>query len=717
MAAARSPVFRRLLQGLIVGLAGALLALLLTASGLLDVFEFKTWDARQQTFARPSAATDQIVLILLDQPSLDWCKDNNAWYFPWPRVSQQAITDFCRKAGAKSLNFDIIYSEPSWYGVSDDEDFHQAMTENGRVVGTLALGSDGMSTKTWPADVRDEGIAIAGFNEWLQSAQPKTINFPMATFPTPDLVGAFSRLANTYPNQDADGVYRRLTLFYTFGGRIIPSHALAAYLTGNPGKHSLSIKPGVLTVDTIEIPIDSEGRAILRFRGPSKTHPNFSAAAIIQTEAQSAENLPLNIDHAKLKNKYVFFGYSAPGLADVKQSAMLGQYPGVELHATELDNLLAGDFMRPAPWWAQALILIIVCAAAAVIVSGVSKAWRSALIYIAFLPVIPALGFAAFPAGFWLPIVPGTFGVALSLIGASLASFATEGRQKRFLKSAFKQYLSPVFIEQIISHPERLKLGGEKRELSIYFSDLQGFTTISEMLTPEDLTTLLNEYLSAMADIIQDSGGTIDKYEGDAIIAFWNAPLDLPDHAVRALRASLQCQATLAQMRPGFRERVKNDLFMRIGINSGAAIVGNMGSRTHFNYTMLGDAVNLAARLEGINKQFGTYTMVSGATMALAGNAFPARELSRVAVKGKTIPVTVYEPMLPEEYASRKPALTVFDRGLKAFYAGQFKEAIAIFQETAAVDPPSAAYLEKCRALMAQPPEDGWNGVWVMTSK
>jgi adenylate cyclase len=259
-------------------------------------------------------------------------------------------------------------------------------------------------------------------------------------------------------------------------------------------------------------------------------------------------------------------------------------------------------------------------------------------------------------------------------------------------------------------------LGGERKVLSIFFSDLQGFTSISEKLDPEELTTLLNDYLSAMTEIIQEEGGTVDKYEGDAIIAFWNAPLDVPDHALRAVRAALRCQARLAELRPEFRKRTGQDLYMRIGINTGPAVVGNMGSHSRFDYSMLGDAVNLAARLEGVNKQFGTYTMISQATKDAAGNAVPMRELGRVAVVGRTEPVTVYEP-LAEEYARiNAPALERFDRGLRAYYQGGFAEAVRIFNSLAKDDPVAARYLEACRD---QPRErhDGWDGVWRMNTK
>jgi adenylate cyclase len=334
-----------------------------------------------------------------------------------------------------------------------------------------------------------------------------------------------------------------------------------------------------------------------------------------------------------------------------------------------------------------------------------------------FLPLAPALSLAAYALGWWLPLLASELGVALTLVSSSLVSYATEGRQKRYIKGAFKQYLSPEVIEQLIAHPDRLKLGGERRELTIFFSDLQGFTSISELLNPEELTSLLNEYLSAMTDIIQEEGGTIDKYEGDAIIAFWNAPLEQPDHAVRGVRAALHCQERLAAMRPGVRERIGKELHMRIGMNSGPAVVGNMGSRSRFDYTMLGDAVNLAARLEGVNKQFRTFTMVSAATVERTEGAFPVRELGRVAVVGRKEPVTIYEPMIRELYEAEGKRLSAFAAALDAFYRGAFAEAQAGFAAIAEQDPAAAAYVDKCRALQASPPGEAWNGVWLMTSK
>ncbi|MEN6488761.1 MAG: adenylate/guanylate cyclase domain-containing protein, partial [Smithella sp.] len=275
---------------------------------------------------------------------------------------------------------------------------------------------------------------------------------------------------------------------------------------------------------------------------------------------------------------------------------------------------------------------------------------------------------------------------------------------------------NPDFIDQIIAHPEKLTLGGERRELSIFFSDLQGFTSISEALDPESLTALLNDYLSAMTDIIHEENGTVDKYEGDAIIAFWNAPLDVPDHACRAVNAALRCQEKLAELRPQYLARTGKELYMRIGVNTGYAVVGNLGSKDRFDYTMLGDSVNLAARLEGVNKEFGTYTMVSAETRKQAGDKFSFRELARVAVVGKKEAVTVFEPLRDDVYNKNKDILINFHNGLQLFYKGQFDAARDIFLSTASVDPAAAKYADKCTD-MKKPAVAEWDGVWVMTSK
>lgn len=385
------------------------------------------------------------------------------------------------------------------------------------------------------------------------------------------------------------------------------------------------------------------------------------------------------------------------------------------IQAVFLDNLLSQDFIQPAPAWVTVLLaclLSLACAGAVVLAPGAFRLWMFAL-PLALLPV--ALALMAYARGFQLPLMASQTACGAAIVLGLGVKYATEGRQKRFIKSAFNQYLSPAVIDQIIAHPERLRLGGERRMLSMFFSDIQGFTTISESLSPEDLTHLLNDYLTAMTDIIIDRGGTVDKYEGDAIIAFWNAPLEIPRHAENCVEAALACQEKLAKMRPAFREWTGHDLHMRIGVNTGYAMVGNFGSQTKFDYTMLGDAVNLAARLEGVNKQFGTYTLISESTRKALGETFAVREIGKVAVVGRKQPVTVFEPLRPEDRKARKKLLETFEKGLALFYEEKLIEAEAIFTANPS-DPPSAAYAVKCAAMLKNPPPT-WDGVWVMTEK
>ena len=301
-----------------------------------------------------------------------------------------------------------------------------------------------------------------------------------------------------------------------------------------------------------EVAVDAAGKVILNFRGPSGTHKAYSAASVIQSELrlQNGE-APVIKNLEEFKDAYVFFGFSAPGLFDLRPTPVSGVYPGVEISATMLDNLLANDFIRPVPTNMVIVLTLIITLLAGMATSSASGIFKSVMVYVFFICVPVILCLIAYRLGFWLPLVVQEAGVAVTLFGAGLIYYTTEGRQKMFIKNAFKQYLSPDVIDQLIVHPERLKLGGERRMLSIFFSDLEGFTSISEGLDPEALTNLLNIYLTAMTDIIHEEGGTVDKY-GDAIIAFWNAPLEQSDHATRCVRAVLRCQAKLAQMRPSF---------------------------------------------------------------------------------------------------------------------------------------------------------------------
>jgi len=708
---------RKPVLGILAGLTGALIAVCMLMAGWLDSWEARTWDWRVRALARPGPATDDIVLILLDQNSLDWAQKENGLSWPWPREIYGAIVDYCRRNGARALAIDMLYTEPSAYGVADDGSFAAAVEKFGKVAGAVFLGRKSGSQITWPAATPEPRLKLAGSVGNASALPPAAFTFSRATFPIQALVESSAVLGNVQLKPDPDGVYRRVKLFSIFAGRPVPALGLGAWLAAGNQAQIARGQGQSQHIGDREIPVDSGENAILRYRGPSGTHRNFSAASILQSEIRYRMGEPGVIrDPAAFKDKYVLFGFSAPGLLDLRSAPVAGVYSGVEIHATLLDNFLSGDFIRAVP----AVFTVPFVLLYAVLLGWTASVLRSPLAITVnsaagiLLPV--GFGLAGYNTGYWLPIVVLEITAVLTIGFALLINYATEGRQKRFIKGAFRQYLSPAVIDQLISNPERLKLGGERKVLSIFFSDLQGFTTISEGLEPEQLTALLNEYLTAMTDIVMEEGGTVDKYEGDAIIAFWNAPLDVREHEMRTVRAALRCQAKLAEMRPAIKARIGKDMRMRIGINTGPAVVGNLGSQTRFDYTMLGDAVNLAARLEGANKQFGTFTMISEDTCRQIGSDISVRELARLAVVGRSEPVTVYEPMPPEAYQAEKALYNSFSQGLALFYEGKIEAARNAFAAIAAQDSASAAYVEKCDELLANPPEN-WQGVWVATSK
>ena len=707
---------KKLVHGLIIGISGAVLALSLWGLGWLNIWESKTWDLRASIMAKPGKATDNIRLILLDQNSLDWAKNENGWNWPWPREIYSAILNYCRRNGAKAVAFDVLFTEPSIYGIEDDAALGRAIAQFGHFAGAVFLGEKSGNDTKWPAGIPVPEFNVIGLDKWLNPTNSGNMVFQRATMPIQELAINAAVLSNVHLDPDPDGIYRSTKLFNVFDHKILPTLGLGAFLAANPDV-KMQIEPDKLLVDKKIVPIDQEGNSVLNYRGISGTHKAYSAAAVIQSELRILRGeTPTIRDENAFRDKYVFFGFSAPGLYDLRSSPVDGVYPGVEIQATLLDNFLSGDFMRRSSTWLTITIiflLALVCGISASVFSSPAGSVTMGLIFFS-IPVI--VSFGSYFNGLWFPLVAQEISVTVTIALALVVNYATEGRQKRFIKNAFQQYLSPAVIEQLIQHPERLKLGGERKVLTIFFSDLQGFTSISEGLDPKDLTAFLNDYLSAMTNIIHEESGTVDKYEGDAIIAFWNAPLEVPEHAGRAVRAAMRCQKVLAEMRPGFKDRIGKEVFMRIGINTGLAIVGNLGSDTRFDYSMIGDAVNLAARLEGANKQFGTYTMISQFTRDLIGDISTVRELARIAVVGRREPVVVYEPMTAEEYKARKDILETFSQGLELFYKGKFSQALEIFSTLQELDPPAAAYAKKCRAIMEALP-DFWQGIWVMESK
>ncbi|MFC1764148.1 CHASE2 domain-containing protein [Planctomycetota bacterium] len=697
MSKLRGRCWRGLLVGLVVG--GATLGL--WRLEWLASWEVVTWTWRARFFAQREVSSPQVQLILLDQAALDWGQEVNGWEWPWPREVYGAIAAFCTRGGARVLALDMLFTEPSVYGVADDEAMGEALRAGSPTV--LAVMPGG-SQQTWPSYVPRPP----------QSSVEATVEAAHLLFPVSDIVTPGATVGHVMGVPDADGVFRRVAPWGRFDGVDIPTLGLATWLANQEAVAVPKVQPGQLLFGNKVIPLDQQGQAILRFRGATDLSQAVSAGAVIQSELRLRANETPPLSPEIFKDCYVLLGCSAPGLMDLRPIPVNPKCPGVVLHATFIDNLLTDSFMAEVPVPVVVLGVLLTAMGAAISLSVGGRWWQAGPMGIVWLGLPLGIGFWAYAHGWWWPVATQETATALALVGAVAVNYSVEGRQKAFIKQAFRHYLSGEVIEKILHDPGHLQLGGEKRELTIMFTDLAGFSTFSERMEPVELTTLLNEYLTEMTDIIMEEGGTLDKYEGDAIIAFWNAPLTQTDHAMRACRAALRCQRRLAECRELYQQRFGATLTMRVGINTGEVVVGNMGSRKRFNYTILGDAANLAARLEGANKAFGTHTMVSENTWRLVSEAFQARRLANLRVMGRKNAVDVYELT---GLASDTPptAWKPFAAGQARFATGDFVAAQDIFEQLPD-DPAAQSYVRRCEQLVSEPPTL-WTGVWELSEK
>jgi len=423
-----------------------------------------------------------------------------------------------------------------------------------------------------------------------------------------------------------------------------------------------------------------------------------------------------------LRGHALLIGLTATASHDIGPIPLDNNYPMVGTYHTIVNMVLAGAYIVAAPAAVNYLLMLLVALVIALAVQRLS-ARLSVMVIAASFFVLNAAVILLFALG---PIWVDQLGLNLALVLPSMAvagiKFIREESQKKFIKEAFAHYMAPGVIDQIIQNPDLLQLGGENRRLTIFFSDVAGFTSISERITPNELVTLLNEYLSEMSDIVMKYDGTVDKFEGDAVMAFYGAPYHFPDHAAKACLAAIEMQERLVDMRAAWQKQNKDQLFVRIGMNTGDVVVGNMGSKTRMDYTVMGDAVNLAARLEGVNKTYGTGIIVSEFTYREAKDSIEVRHLDRIRVKGKEEPITIYE-LVGRAGRLADPVrelLACFDDGLRLFNERNWKQARQRFRDGLRINPddgPCRVYADRCAEFMVKPPSRNWDGVYRFTTK
>jgi adenylate cyclase len=422
-------------------------------------------------------------------------------------------------------------------------------------------------------------------------------------------------------------------------------------------------------------------------------------------------------------DKVVLVGTSVAGLYDLRPVPFQPDFPGVEIHANIIYNILTRNFItqQPAEFSIAAMLIFAMIAG---VITMIWSPWLGIVLTILIGAGYTILSFWIFVyRNAWIPEVQPLLAFGVAFLSVIMYRFLSEKREKQMIKGMFVHYTSEIVVNELIRNPSMLKLGGERRYATAFFSDIQNFTTVSEKLTPEEMVAQLNEYLSVMTDIVIEYGGYLDKYEGDAVVAVFGVPVDQTDHAERACFASLDMQRMLVKLRKKWLAEKRPLLEARIGLNTGAMIAGNIGGKRRFDYTVIGDSVNLASRLEGANKMYGTNIMISEETHGLVKDKIIARELDFLRVQGKTRPVRVYELLARRhDGIDQNPAKAFahFARGLEHYRLQEWQQAIAEFRKVLDLKPqdgPALEFLRRCDIFMQAPRPADWDGVFEMRTK
>ena len=544
------------------------------------------------------------------------------------------------------------------------------------------------------------------------------------------------RAINAYT--DSDSVVRRLSLSFTVDGAPVPSMAVelaARALRASPQfypDHTMALAgyliPSTIP-NTVTLNFDRDSAAI-----PTYSIADLQACVVKDDKEFFRRNFNgnvvligtlLDVEDQKITSKrFATTPEGANGercvLASPSQSRAFVRrsISGVYVHATAVNNLIERNaLIELGP---RGLAVVAVAFSALVAAGALLLAPIGAVIaYLAAALAWTAAAMAAFGHALVLPLFgPFIAGLCTAVVTIGYR-FVVSDKDKRFLRKSFAFYLAPSVIERMISSNKPPELGGEMRKVTIYFSDVVGFSSFSENLPPIQVVALLNEYLSAMAEIIEQHGGFIDKYIGDAVVAIFGAPLADPDHASNAVRAALRCRTRLLELNRGGGEFMAHQLQQRVGLNSGEALVGNIGSRRRFNYTVIGDVVNLASRLEGANTFFGTSIVASQTTVALTGSAFTWRELDKIRVKGRAAAVGVFEPLSESglQSAEQSECAAAYAEGLARWRAADFAAAARSFARFADCDPPSARFLARAQRFAEDPPDSNWDPIKQLDEK
>jgi adenylate cyclase len=659
---------RKLVAGLCLGLGSALVVLALGRVGLLETAELKLYDWRVRLRANIDASVHpDIVLVEINDATIrDFAPVAARW--PWPRALQAVLLDFLKRGGARVIAYDILLAEPSqgtfpfggetWTGEESDKAFVTSAREAGNVVmladAVFAGDQEGNVEKVQPATWRDPGYRLG----------PAIEERPVILPPFQALTDAAAGLGHNFLALDPDGVARRMPPFVRQGNRYLPSLGVAAALLGGgfrPEEVVLegdSIRIRDRRVPLVPVHLEASTTAknaahdqmtlLINYRAPvfvdgKRPYQSYEARHLLKSEDMINSGEKPLVDPSVFKNKIVFVGLTASGLVDVFQTPFGTQLmPGIQLHASVADSILSNRFVRPMPVaWLLASTLVLVLAigllSTTVPFAAATVATAAAIAGWTWFAVVE-LGRSR-----WFDMAHPVSGMALVLFAGTAYRYFVEDFEKRKVKKLFGRYVSKDVYEQLLAHPDRAELGGKRREMSVLFSDIRGFTTVTEKGNPEELVAQLNEYFTRMVEVVFRHHGTVDKFVGDMVMALFGAPVEDLDHAEHAVRAAIDMVGELAELNRKWESEGRAQLDIGVGVNSGDMIAGNIGSSSIMSYTVIGDNVNLGSRLESLNKDYKTRIIISDATRVRLKAQYDLRPLGDVVVKGKTRPVAIFE--------------------------------------------------------------------------
>ena len=711
---------KKILSGALLGLMAAVFVWLLAkymAPDLFYTYEAKTYDWRVKKKFKKMPTIDDIIIIDIDARSNQMLGK----FSQWPREYHSKIVKFLKDAGALAVGLDILYDEDRWHP-DQDKEFVKTVAQAGNVYTALYFSQ-------------------ADSDNWrpVMNSEPKGYDYKKFAYSLPlidarkfhteerfesgflDLLNASRGNGHVNFNADVDGVVRNINLFTNFNNHLYPTLSFKIFMDligvdslsfTSENKLALFGRGQLLT----QIPVDAHGNMLINYTGPFKTFRYISFYDVLKAKER---NLPPEI----FKNKVVFLGTSLPGLFDLRNVPFMQAFPGVEIHANILYTLLRQSFItRMAPLKTFALMALIGIVIG-IFISYLGPALSILLVLLVGVGYVIGASMVFFSDNLWVEMIAPLLTLFFTFTFVYLYRYMTEERNKRFIRSTFSHFVTKSVVDELLANPEKIKLGGEKKVCTVLFSDVAGFTTISENLKPEELVHLLNEYLTEMTNIVFKYNGMLDKYEGDAIMAVFGAPVSHGNHAYNACATALEMQDQLKKMREVWKRMNKPPLRARVGINTGPMVVGNMGSENRFDYTVMGDAVNLGARLEPANKMYNTLIMIGEETVKQAGDLIIARPLDFLRVKGKNKPVKVFELLSTAEKGLSDDmyrVLELFDKGFENYLQQNWDWSINYFQQALSInekDGPSQRYVERCLQYKENPPAAGWDGVFTMTTK